>query len=120
MLEGAGKVEEALEFYEKTRALALEACEIFPRSAMAHNNLAWLDARSRRKLDTALEHATLACNLRPRTAAYLDTLAEVHFAMGDRAKALELSEEAVKYLPNDEELLAQRERFKNAPLPEKR
>ncbi len=120
MLEAAGKTKEALEFYEKTRALALEACEIFPKSAMAHNNLAWLDARSRRQLDTALEQATLACKLRPKTAAYLDTLAEVHFAMGDRAKALELSDEAIKHLPNDEELKGQRERFENAPLPDKR
>ena len=119
-LEAAGKTKEALEFYEKTRALTVEACEIFPKSAMALNNLAWLDARSRRNLDTALEKATLACKLRPRTAAYMDTLAEVHFAMGDRAKALELSDEAIKYLPDDEELQGQRERFENAPLPEKR
>lgn len=119
-LEAAGKVNEALGFYQKTRALTLKACEIFPKSAMAHNNLAWLDARSRRNLDTALEHATLACKLRPRTAAYLDTLAEVYFAMGDRAKAQELSDQAIKYLPNDEELLGQRERFENAPLPDKR
>lgn len=119
-LETAGKAAEALDFYEKTRALSEEACILFPNSAMAHNNLAWLDARSRRKLDKALEHATIACELKPKTAAYIDTLAEVHFAMGDREKALELSAEAIKYLPDDEELKGQRKRFESAPLPEKR
>ncbi len=120
LIEEAGEPEKAREYYEKTRALALEACQVFPNSAMVHNNLAWLDARSRRHLDEALEHAETALKLKPNTAAYLDTLAEVHFAMGDRAKALDLSAKAVELTPLDKELLGQRKRFESAPLPEKR
>ena len=120
LLEDVGKAAEARDYYEKTRALSQEACELFPNSAMAHNNLAWLDARSRRQLDQAFKHATLANDLQPNTAAYIDTLAEVYFAQGDRAKALELSDQAIKLLPEDEELIGQRERFEKAPLPVKR
>lgn len=120
LLEEAGREAEAEDYYEKTRALAEEACHVFPHSAMAHNNLAWLDSRSRRKLDEALKHAETAVRLQPETAAYLDTLAEVHFAMGDREKALELSARAVELTPQDKELLGQRDRFENAPLPAKR
>ena len=120
MIEDAGKAAEAKAYYEKTRAFAKEACRLFPNFAMAHNNLAWLDSRSRRHLDEALKHAETAVRLRPRTAAYLDTLAEVHFALGNREKALELSTKAVKLAPYDKELSGQRDRFQNAPLPVKR
>ncbi len=120
MLESLGKEAEARDFYEKTRALSKEAVRLFPKSAMAHNNLAWLDARSRRQLDEALHHAETANRLKPDNAAYLDTLAEVHFAMGDREKALELSNHAVTLTPQDQELLGQQKRFQEAPLPEKR
>ncbi len=120
MLEEVGQVELAYEYFQKTRALALEACELFPKSAMAHNNLAWLDARSRRNLDEAMRHAQQAVNLLPDTAAYMDTMAEVHFAKGDREKALDWSARAVKLTPHDQELLGQRKRFESEPLPEKR
>ncbi len=120
LLEEAGQQDKARAYYDKTRQLAEEACQVFPNSAMAHNNLAWLDARSRRYLDQAQEHAESAVRLKPGTAAYLDTLAEVYFAKGDRAKALELSDQAVKLTPDDKELLGQRARFENAPLPAKR
>lgn len=120
LLEEAGRPKEAREYYDKTREYALEACRVFPRSAMAHNNLAWLDARSRRQLEEAKKHAETAISIRPETAAYIDTLAEVYFAMGNREKALELSDQAVVLTPEDKELLGQRKRFQEAPLPEKR
>ncbi len=120
LAEEHGLTQEAKEYYSKTRALALEACKRFPKSAMAHNNLAWLDARSRRRLEDALDHANTAVALRPNTAAYIDTLAEVYFAMGDRETALKHSNFAVTLTPDDEELIGQNERFKSAPLPKKR
>lgn len=120
MLEEAGQVELAYEYYQQTRALALEACTLFPESAMAHNNLAWLDSRSRRNLDDAFYHAQRAITLLPDSAAYMDTMAEVHFANGDREKALDWSGRAIKLTPFDQELQGQRERFESAPLPTKR
>ena len=119
-LEAAGDLENAEAYYEKTRAYALEACRLYPNSAMAHNNLAWLDARTRHRLDEAMEHANTAVKLKPKTAAYIDTLAEVHFTLGDREKALKYSREAVALTPDDEELQGQLRRFESAPIPAKR
>ena len=53
-----------------------------------------------------------AVGLEPESAAYIDTLAEAHFAKGDQKKAIELSEKAVSLAPEDEELQGQLERFK--------
>jgi hypothetical protein len=55
--------------------------------------------------------------MRPESAAYIDTLANVYFAKGDREKAVELSERAIGLMPFDDELLGQLEKFKNAPIP---
>ena len=45
--------------------------------------------------------------------AYLDTLAEVHFQQGDRKRAVELSEKAVKLSGSDFLLDHQLQRFKH-------
>ena len=69
---------------------------------------------------------------RPSQGAYLDTMAEVWFAKGNRAKAIEWSQKAVDgsisnaqgnprsenmVFANYKQLNKQLERFKNEPLP---
>jgi len=108
------------------------ACQLYPKSANSHNTAAWLAARAVRRLDSALEHAEAALSLRPSQGAYVDTMAEVWFARGDRKKAIAWSEKAIaasishaqgsprsesRVLVNYNELNKQLEHFKNDPLP---
>ncbi|MBP85759.1 MAG: hypothetical protein CMJ64_03425 [Planctomycetaceae bacterium] len=90
--------------------------EKYPNSASFHNNLAWAAARCHRQLDLALEHAKKAVELEPATGSYLDTLAEVHFHLGDRDQAVKLSERAVELRPTGS-LQKRLNRFRNDPLP---
>lgn len=92
-------------------------CEVHPKSALLHNNLAWATARCHRRLDEALLHAEKAVELEPISAGYIDTLAEVHFHLGDRDEAIRLSERSVALRPTATTLQAQLARFRSAPLP---
>lgn len=89
----------------------------FPDSDNTCNTAAWLAARARRNLDQAekLEERALASH--PNQSAYLDTMAEIQFAKGNRRKSLEWSERAVNFTPSDPQLKRQNERFRNEPLP---
>ncbi|MFT4546139.1 MAG: putative Zn-dependent protease [Pseudoalteromonas tetraodonis] len=119
MLLAAGKKAEANELYEKLNQYGEDALALFPNSAQDLNSNAWLKARCGRDLDTALKRSTLSNELSKNNYAYLDTLAEVHFQKGDRAKAIAKSEEAVKLSGSDFLLNHQLNRFKNTkPLSE--
>ena len=52
--------------------------------------------------------------MRPDNAAYLDTLAEAHFRLGNAQKAAELEERVLRARPNDPFLQAQLTRFRAA------
>ncbi|MBT8036283.1 MAG: hypothetical protein KJO21_01945 [Verrucomicrobiae bacterium] len=108
------------------------ACKLYPKSHNTQNTAAWLASRSVRRLDDAEKHAEAALKMRPHQGAYLDTMAEVWFAKGDRAKALEWSQKAIKgsisnaqgsprsetmVISNFKQLHQQHERFKNDSLP---
>ncbi|HTM22809.1 MAG TPA: tetratricopeptide repeat protein, partial [Kofleriaceae bacterium] len=89
-----------------------------------HNNRAWLAARCRRDLDTALEHARKAIELDPKRAGNRETLAEVHFQRGERAAALECINQCLAREPKNTYFARQKRRFEAgdpaAPLPEAR
>ena len=72
----------------------------FPDSDNTCNTAAWLASRAQRKLDEAekLLHHALAAN--PEQSAYLDTMAEIQFAKGNREKALEWSAQAINFMPD--------------------
>lgn len=110
------------------------ACELYPGSHNSHNTAAWLAARAVRELDAAHVHAVSALKARPNQGAYLDTMAEVWFARGDREKALKWSRKAIagsisnaggnprdyrSVLGNYKQITKQYDRFKNDPLPRK-
>jgi len=67
----------------------------FPRSANTHNTLAWVLAKSVRKLDEGIELSKESLKLRPEEPPYLDTMAELYHAKGDRRKAIQWGEKAV-------------------------
>jgi predicted Zn-dependent protease len=54
--------------------------------------------------------------MKPEQPAYLDTMAEIQFARGNRAKALEWSAKAINFSPSEEIFRRQHERFRSAPL----
>lgn len=87
-LEKAGRRKEADELFAAVFDRYTELCRIYPRSAWAHNSLAWLAARCRRRLDAGVESARRAVAESPQTPGYWDTLAEVHFQRKEPAEAL--------------------------------
>lgn len=116
-LRKMGLVKEHDEWFQQSWERMSAVVARFPDSDNTCNTAAWLAARAMRKLDEAeaLEMKALANN--PDQSAYLDTMAEIHFARGDRQKALEWSTKAVNFLPADPMLRRQHERFRTAPLP---
>ena len=92
----------------------------FPSSDNTFNTVAWLASRACRNLDAAQEYEEKALALNPDQSSYLDTMAEIHFAKGNRGKALEWSAKAVNFTPAGPEgplLRRQHERFRSQPLP---
>ena len=89
----------------------------FPDSAMLHNNIAWLAARSHRNLDEALKHADRAVALTPANAGHIDTLAEVQFHRGEREAALHTASRALELAPAKKHHTQQLNRFQTDPLP---
>lgn len=109
-----------------------KVCKDYPRSHNVHNTAAWLASRAVRYLDEAHANAQIAVSMRPNQGAYLDTMAEVWFAKGDREKALLWSEKAIAgsisnaagsprslrmVYANYQQLSKQYQHFKNDPLP---
>ncbi len=111
-LKQAEREEAADELFKKTYEVYERVCGSFPNSAHHHNNLAWLSARTQRRLDDALRHAHLAVALRPGYAAYVDTLAETHFQVGNREMAIKFSKQAIELEPDNEFFKEQLERFR--------
>jgi len=80
-------------------------------SASTLNALAWNCAISDIHLQEALRAAQEAAAMEPENTNILDTLAEVHFRVGDAAKAIEVIDRALALEPGDGYLLSQRKRF---------
>ena len=68
----------------------------YAKAHTTYNSAAWMASRASRDLDDALEKIRTALSMRPKQAAYLDTMAEVWFAKKNREKAVEWSRKAVQ------------------------
>jgi len=110
-LDELGEKDHGDALFARVFAALCEVCEDLPESPGWHNNAAWLAARLGRKLDEALAHAQRATELAPDRAAYLDTLAEVHFRRGEPEKAVELARRCIELEPEREFYREQLERF---------
>ena len=75
------------------------------------NGLAWACATHRIFLKDALKAAQRAAELAPRNVDVLDTLAEVHFRMGDTKRAIEVERRASGIDPKSQYLKDQIRRF---------
>ena len=105
------------EWFEATWEAFSQVLKRYPKSHNTMNSLAWTAARANRRLTESKAIVEEALKLLPRQAAYLDTMGEIHFAQGNREKALEWSRRAVIRQPGDETLLRQFDRFESGPLP---
>lgn len=106
-----------------------EVVAMFPGSSNTLNTTGWLAAKAMRNLDQAEVLLKRALAIKPDEYSYLDTMAEIQFGKGNRAKALEWSTRAVGFTPGGEEdfldvgfkesfmLRRQHEHFRNDPLP---
>ena len=88
-----------------------QVIEAFPNSPLQFNNLAWMMARTDRNVAAALPLAQRAVELRPNSAAYLDTLAEVHFRLGHRDEAIRFCKQAIELEPESDHHPEQLKRF---------
>ena len=115
-LDRAGKKKESDEIYGKVKETFVSALETYGTSADLRNSLAWTMVNCNRDLDDALAHATKAVELAPKSAGYIDTLAEVYFRKKDRAKALELMKQCAALEPTNPYFRKQLERFEKKPF----
>lgn len=90
-----------------------------PDEPVHSNDLAWLLARSGRQLQQALVLSRQAVEAQPNNAAFLDTLAEVHFRLGQIDQAIALEEKALQILPDDPFMIQQLKRFRDGKKSEK-
>ncbi len=117
MLREAGLVKEHDEWFEISWKLVNETIARFPGSDNTMNTAGWLASRAVRRLDEALELQREALRINPNQAAYLDTMAEIEFAHGNRDEAIRWSELSVNFGPTDLMIRQQYHRFLRAPLP---
>ncbi len=94
------KIENPLRFHEEKEQVA-QHC----------NTFAWLAGNTNRQLDEALLYAEKSLTLRPDTPGVMDTLATVHFARGEKEKALEIQRKAHQEAPNELDILQNLHRF---------
>jgi tetratricopeptide (TPR) repeat protein len=116
-LRGAGLTAEHDRYFDQTWERLEEVIRRFPGSHNTRNTAAWIAARAARRLDGAQGHLEAALERRPRQAAYLDTMAEVCFARGDRERAIEWSSRAVARDLTDSMLRRQLRRFRDGEFP---
>jgi Flp pilus assembly protein TadD len=122
-LAKTGHTAEADRLYAATATALDRLCKDYPESGEFHNNRAWLAARCRRDLDTAVDHARKATQLMPASASYRETLAEVLFQRGDKAASVAEIAKCIELEPKVPYYRKQRQRMeagdRAAPLPEK-
>lgn len=89
----------------------------YPLSHNSRNTAAWISARSTRSLDAAEDSLIEALKLKPNQPAYLDTMAEIHFARKHRKSSVTWSEKALRFAPGETMLRRQHRRFLDGPFP---
>jgi hypothetical protein len=98
-LDGFGLKAQANTVFERAFQQESRICSDHPHDPESHNNLAWLCAVSRRRLDEGLQSIQLALAETPDDPALLDTKAELLFQKGQRDAALDLIAKCIKASP---------------------
>lgn len=83
----------------------------YPKHSSGLNTAAWLASRAKLQLKEAEKMSLTSLKLSPNEPAYLDTLAETYFALGDRKRAVQFSEQALNFSKQDPMIRWQHLRF---------
>jgi tetratricopeptide (TPR) repeat protein len=111
LLDKAGRKDEADKLFSTIYLIDEEVCRLFPGASEYHNDMAWMCANCKRRLDDALVHARRAVELDPQRAAFVDTLAFLHFCRGEKDDAIALARKCIELEPDNEHFKRQLERF---------
>ena len=114
VLLDAGRRTQADAVFDAAAKLLDEQVRKSPADPMPKNNLAWLLARSDRRLADADQLSAKAVELDPADAACLDTRAEVLARLNRPADAAAMEERALAVKPHDLYMRRQLERFRAA------
>jgi hypothetical protein len=106
---GHNKPAEAL--FDEGYSILSRHRDAFPDEGQPHNAIAWYAALCNRRLDDALRDAHRAVAIEPDNAAFIDTLAEVHYRHGHVDEAVTLIDKALTLRPDMDHLKKQRQRF---------
>ncbi len=117
VLREVGLDKELNEWFLQSWKLMEGVIDKYPKSHNSRNTAAWFASRAGLKLAEAEKYQREALSMSPEQAAYLDTMAELKFAQGDRKAALDWSQRSVSFAPFEDMIRAQHERFRTAPLP---
>jgi len=98
---------------ERVGAALQRALDRGEKDASNLNGLAWTCATNDVFLPQALTAAERAVALEPKNTGIMDTLAEVHFRMGNAPKAIEIETQASAMEPTDNYLKEQIARFRS-------
>jgi len=110
--DAAGHPELAARERERIAEIIRRALARREADASMLNGLAWACASHDLFLADALKAADRAVTLEPRNVDILDTLAEVHFRLGNVTKAIEVESRAATIDPKSQYLKDQIERFR--------
>jgi tetratricopeptide (TPR) repeat protein len=114
LLRKRGAKQEAGELVKSASEFYRAQIADLPDDAEGYNNLAWLLANTETSLQEALKCSHKSLELQPDTAAYLDTLAEVHLRLGQPARAVEFQRQAVEMEPESLDLGDRLKKFEAA------
>jgi tetratricopeptide (TPR) repeat protein len=122
VLKKLGLKSELAKYFEVSWAKIAASIQRYPGADNPRNTAAWLAGRAGMRLSEAENYLKVALARNPGQPAYLDTMAELHFAKGDREAALKSSREAIQFYPQifspyDLMIRRQHERFLHAPIP---
>ena len=114
VFEKIGNVDVADDIFARISDDFYTILKSFPNSAMYLNNYAWSCACARRNVDNAIELAKRAVELRPASAGYFDTLAELYHVNGQNDLAIKTIRNAIKINPARDYYQEQLEKFRDA------
>jgi tetratricopeptide (TPR) repeat protein len=113
-LKSVGREPDAQKLFNHAYAISRKRLDASPDDPNAMNELAWLCARCRERLDEALELASRAIAISPANASHLDTAAEANFQVGRLDEAVRLEKMAVELEPTNAFMREQLARFETA------
>ncbi|MGJ8697033.1 MAG: hypothetical protein ACSHYF_12000 [Verrucomicrobiaceae bacterium] len=102
---------------QKTLEILRKNVRDFPLDASSKNSFAWVASRANRNLEEAEEMMKEALELDPTSAAMLDTMGEVQFALGRREEAVKWSLRSVDQAVSEVAIRNQLRRFRTGEFP---